>query len=97
MERPILVRLSVLAVAAMIPASLFAGGTQPAAAAADPNEKLCENVTVVGSRLAQRRVCATRAEWARRRLRDRQDAEGIQRSLTGSLCAGTRANGSPTC
>jgi hypothetical protein len=37
----------------------------------DPNEKICETWQVLGSRLAVRRVCATRAEWADRRLRER--------------------------
>jgi hypothetical protein len=67
------------------------------AANADPNEKICENMAQIGSRLAMRRVCATRAEWAERRLQDRQDAEKIQRSITGSTCAAVRTNGSSTC
>ena len=50
-----------------------------------------------GSRLAKRRVCATRAEWAERRLQDRQDAEKIQRSITGSTCSGVKTNGSSVC
>ena len=63
----------------------------------DPNQRICENMTVVGSRLAVKRVCATRAEWADRRLQDRQDAESIQRSLTGSTCAGAKTAGKPVC
>ena len=63
----------------------------------DPNEKICENVTQIGSRIAKKRVCATRAEWAQRRLQDRQDAEKIQRSITGSTCTTVRTNGSSTC
>jgi hypothetical protein len=69
----------------------------PAANAADSNEKICENMPQIGSRLAKRRVCATRAEWAERRLQDRQDAEKIQRSITGSTCSGVKTNGSSVC
>ena len=32
-------------------------------AAADPNAKICEMITVTGSRLGSRRICATRAQW----------------------------------
>lgn len=69
----------------------------PSGSSADPNEKICENMAQIGSRLAKRRVCATRAEWAERRLQDRQDAEKIQRSITGSTCSGVKTNGSSVC
>ena len=46
--------------------------------AADPNEIICEKQEVVGSRLATRRVCRTRAEWADLRLQDRQEIERVQ-------------------
>lgn len=47
----------------------------------DPNEKVCETHRVLGSRLAVRRVCATRAEWAERRQRERDiiDRTQVQR------------------
>lgn len=47
----------------------------------DPNEKVCENQKVLGSRLAVRRVCATRAEWEERRQRERDiiDRTQVQR------------------
>jgi len=48
----------------------------PQAGAAE--ERVCENITVVGSRLARRRVCATRAEWAERRKQDREVTEQFQ-------------------
>ena len=83
-----------LAMIATSPAETVAA---PAANAAEPNEKICENMVQIGSRLAKRRVCATRAEWAERRLQDRQDAEKIQRSITGSTCTAVRKNGSSTC
>lgn len=37
----------------------------------DPNERICETQTVVGSRLATRRICMTRAQWAEQRNSDR--------------------------
>ena len=46
--------------------------------APDPNQVICEKQEVVGSRLATRRVCKTRAEWADARLQDRQDLEKVQ-------------------
>lgn len=43
--------------------------------AKDPNEIVCEKQTVLGSRLAKRKVCATRAEWAEKRRLDKQAAD----------------------
>ena len=48
--------------------------------AKDPNEKICENQSVVGSRLATRRVCATRAEWEEKRRLDKDAIDQGQRS-----------------
>ena len=47
-------------------------------AAKDPNEVVCEKQEVVGSRLATKRVCRTRAQWAELRAQDRQDLEKTQ-------------------
>jgi len=46
----------------------------------DPNEKICENITVTGSRIGVKRFCGTRAEWADRRSQDREAVEKAQRS-----------------
>jgi hypothetical protein len=78
------VRLIALAVllggAAAVPASAeqkrSSGKTQ------DPNEMLCETQKEIGSRLAKKRVCMTRAQWAERR---REDRDVIQKSQT-QLC-----------
>ena len=48
---------------------------------ADPNEKVCEDITMVGSRLATKRICATRAEWAARKRDDREMVEKIQTQI----------------
>lgn len=62
---------------------------------ADPNERICETVSMIGSRLAKKRICATRAEWAEMRLRDRQEVERVQMSpcvrQTNSM------SGKPSC
>jgi hypothetical protein len=81
----------VLALAATAPAE------NVSAPAADPNEKICENMAQIGSRLAMRRVCATRAEWVDRRQQDRKDAEAIQRQLNGSTCTPVKTNGVAVC
>ena len=58
--------------------------------ALDPNEKVCETIKPVGSRLATKRVCATRAEWAEQRKQDREETEKAQRlsCLTQGACGG---------
>ena len=50
--------------------------------ARDPNETVCEDEEVLGSRLAVRRVCLTRAQWAEKQ---RDDRALIDRSQT-QLC-----------
>lgn len=45
----------------------------------DPNEKVCETIRPVGSRLATKRVCATRAEWADYRRQDHDAIDKAQR------------------
>jgi hypothetical protein len=66
-------------------------------AASDPNEKICENIVSIGSRLAKKRVCATRADWEERRRLDRQAVEQAQKQI-GGPCQTTPAakNGGPT-
>ena len=92
------VRPFLLAIAVMIPApATSAAGETPTKTVSDPNEKVCENVPQIGSRLSQRRVCATRAEWAERRLEDRKDAEYIQKGITTATCAAAKTNGVSTC
>lgn len=61
-----------MALAAMIivsPAELAAADSKTKVK--DPNERICETQKVLGSRLAVRRVCATRAEWAEKRAQER--------------------------
>jgi hypothetical protein len=90
-------RLAILAIALAIPTGAFAAQPSQTPTAQDANEKVCENVSQIGSRLSKKRVCATRAEWAERRLQDRKDAEHIQRSINGSTCVGVKNNSQPIC
>ena len=50
----------------------------PEVISGDPNERICETITMIGSRLARKRFCGTRAEWAERRREDRQAIEKAQ-------------------
>ncbi len=44
----------------------------------DPNEKVCQVITPVGSRLSTKKICATRAEWAEQKRLDREATEKAQ-------------------
>jgi hypothetical protein len=68
-----------------LPAPLMAGDAKPKSVAKpepvkDPNEKVCEKQSILGSRLATRRVCATRAEWAESRRLDKEAIDLGQKS-----------------
>ena len=85
-----------VALAMMSPAPTEAVATS-AASSTNPNEKICESIPVIGSRLAKKRICATRAEWDERRRLDREAVEQAQK-LIGGPCQTTPAarNGGPT-
>lgn len=89
-----LVYLIAVAIAGDAPAQTVA---TPAASTTNPNEKVCENIVPVGSRLAKKRVCATRGEWDERRRLDREAVEQAQK-LIGGPCQTTPSarNGGPT-
>ena len=53
----------------------------PKKAARDPNEKVCQVITPVGSRLATKKICATRAEWEDKKRQDREVTEKAQTQL----------------
>ena len=62
---------------------------QPNSANAGRNDKVCETITVTGSRLGAKRFCGTRAEWEERRRRDREEVDKAQRSpcvVNGTTC-----------
>lgn len=62
-------KLPIIVVAATLLSLAPAGQAQQSKArdALDPNEKICETIKPLASRLATKRVCATRAEWAEQR------------------------------
>lgn len=88
--------LFVLAITAAVPAA-----AQKQAAPAtntnvgDPNEKICQTITPIGSRLATKRFCGTRAEWEDRRRQDREAVENAQRSPC--MVTHTSGTGRPAC
>ena len=92
---------SVLAVVALV--SFACVGPSPAAAqkaqSADPNAKVCETVSQVGSRLSKRKICATRAEWAEMKRKDREVIDQVQRAAQiGCSIAPALTNGPvPAC
>lgn len=81
------IRSAVLLVAAIgwavcTPASAQSGQveSQRVRPPADPNQKICQDITAVGSRLATKRICATRAKWAAKKKDDRETVDAIQRN-----------------
>ena len=69
----------VLMFAAVVAAPSFpARAGQTTTTVRDPNEKICQVVTPVGSRLATKKVCATRAEWEDKKRQDREATERAQ-------------------
>lgn len=52
-----------------------AGGPAPAAKPAAPKERLiCQRETPIGSLIARRKMCLTKAEWEKRRLDGNEEA-----------------------
>ena len=83
-------KLSFTLIACCSIASAASAEPSQARAPLDPNEKICEKIKPVGSRLATKRVCATRAEWADYRRQDRDALDKAQRltCLTQAKCGG---------
>lgn len=61
----------------------------------DPNERICEKITMIGSRLSTKRFCGTRAEWEDRKRQDREALEAAQKSPCQIQTTG--ATGRPSC
>lgn len=71
------------AVCGLSTSALFAQTTQAppnstAKPARDPNEVVCEKQEILGSRVATKKVCLTRAQWADLKIQDRQEIEKVQ-------------------
>jgi invasion protein IalB len=72
--------------------ALTAGASMPALAQAqsspavasqqpsgpNPNEVVCQKQEIIGSRLATKRICKTRAEWADAQMQDKQELNRVQ-------------------
>ena len=69
---------SFAAPAAADPGAVDTRGQPGAVLGPNPNEIVCEKIEVIGSRLATNRVCMTRAQWAARKQRDREEVERVQ-------------------
>jgi hypothetical protein len=65
--------------------------------AGDPNERVCEDVVVTGSRIATRRFCGTRAEWAERRRQDQDTVDKAQRDVNVGCSVINTHSGTPGC
>jgi hypothetical protein len=63
----------------------------------DPNQRICEDVTQVGSRLSTKRICATRAQWAEMRKQDREAVDNAQRSANVGCSVVNTHSGTPSC
>ena len=65
----------------------------------DPNERICETITPIGSRIGTKKFCGTRAEWADRKRQDREALERAQLSpcVMTHMVQGTNGNGHPSC
>jgi hypothetical protein len=94
--------LKAMTIAAMVGGSTPASADQPPKPQkGDPDEIVCEKITAIGSRVATKRVCATRAEWAEKRRLDKEAMEQAQRmgngpcQTTGSSSAS--GTGRPAC
>jgi hypothetical protein len=85
-----MLRFPILVIAGFSLASASLAQANKDKKAPDPNEKICETIKPLGSRLATKRVCATRAEWAEQRKQDREETEKAQRlgCLTQGACGG---------
>lgn len=97
-------RIALLAVVGLISATSVGASkavaqtvskTQPL----DPNAKVCETVSQVGSRLSKKKICATRAEWAEMKRKDREVIDQVQRAAQiGCSIAPALTNGPvPAC
>lgn len=91
------IRSFVLALALTIAATPPALAQTQAKTGYDPNEKVCESVPVIGSRLARKRVCATRAEWAEKKRLDREAVEQAQKQIGGPCQVAGNKQGAPSC
>ncbi|MGZ8349147.1 MAG: hypothetical protein ACXWU2_03885 [Allosphingosinicella sp.] len=80
------------AVAAIAQAPSDTPETKRVGASGDPKQIVCVNQGEIGSRLARRRICRTRAEWDDIRSEERKQVEEVQ-NFKPTMCAPPR----PAC
>lgn len=79
-------------------ASTAAYGEQPKPGkGSKQDEKICETIEMIGSRLSTKRICATRAEWAERRKQDRDAVEQAQTRMNGPCSVINSHTAAPSC
>lgn len=82
-------------------AQAISSDAQKARPPADPNQVICEDITSVGSRLATKRQCMTRAQWAEKRKADQEFVQDLQAARQHVQCsspeAGGGQHGMPSC
>ena len=59
-------------------------GAQDAAAAPDPNKRICRGQVVTGSRF-ERRICMTRSDWVEFDRRQQQELEDFKRRMNENV------------
>ena len=83
---------------ALIAAPVAAAGSASAQTDGyDPNERVCEKIIVTGSRLATKKVCMTRAQWAERQRDDRDAVERAQRAANAPCSTVHTRTSAPNC
>ncbi len=98
--RTSLLLLSALAWACAAPVSAQSGqpvSSEKVRPTADPNQRICQDITQVGSRLATKRICATRAEWEAQRKADRETVDQAQRSANIGCSMVNTHSSTPGC
>jgi hypothetical protein len=94
-----MIRQSRTAVLTLLAAVAFTGparADQPTSAspakktALDPNERVCRDIPLTGSRMVTRRFCATRAEWEEREREDKDAIQLMQRPMQCSVMGSKR-------
>ena len=63
----------------------------------DSSEIVCEKIESIGSRVATKKVCGTRAEWAEKRKLDREAVDQAQRAANGPCQTVNTHSGAPSC
>lgn len=82
--------------ALLVPTPAIAQKQQaPNTSTGDPNERICETIKMIGSRLATKRFCGTRAEWEDRKRQDREALEAAQKGPC--MVTTTGSTGRPAC